>query len=201
MVPTCETTQGLAERIERAYLRGRPRWRQGCSNPRVWLVAAANLVRLHREDPAIPVDPELFVASQPAAAPLDDPWQVLTQPASARRYLRRVRRIVRTLREELRREVRRGEGRLRHGACVESVLEAGTDRISPWAGSCWRPASAAPSWPNPGTPPRGTSTMPAPSTPRPGATSSPTTSTRSRPPPRPPPLPRSPGAGMSPPSA
>ena len=131
MVPTCETTQELAERIERAYLRGRPRWRQGCSNPRVWLVAAANLVRLHREDPAIPVDPELFVASQPAASPLDDPWQVLTQPSSTRRYLGRIRKIVRALRQELRGEVRRGEARLRQGACMESVLEAGADRLSP----------------------------------------------------------------------
>ena len=131
MVPTCETTQGLAERIERAYLRGRPPWRPGCSNPRVWLVAADTLMRLHRVDPAIPADPELFVAAQPAASPLDDPWQVLTQPASSRRYLGRVRKIVRQLRAELRGEIRRGEGRLRQGVPLESVLRAAADQLSP----------------------------------------------------------------------
>ncbi len=131
MVPTCDTTQGLAERIKRAYSRGRPRWRQGCSNPRVWLVAAANLLRLHREDPAIPADPVLYVLAQPMASPLDDPWQVLTQPESARRYRRRVRKIVRQLREELRGEIRRGEGQLLRGVPVESVLSCGANRLSP----------------------------------------------------------------------
>ena len=57
----------------------------------------------------VPLDAELFVASQPIAVPFADPWSELTQPESARRYRSTLRRIVRRLRGELKREVGRAE--------------------------------------------------------------------------------------------
>jgi hypothetical protein len=121
----------VAERIARAYLRRQPFWYPGCSNPRVWEAAAEALVRLNRKDPAIPVDPELFVASQPIDSPLSDPWQDLTQTRAVRRYEKRVRRIIRDLRAELVAEIRQVECRVRKGQTLESVLHTRTQSLSP----------------------------------------------------------------------
>ncbi len=131
MVPIRSATQELADRIERSYRRSRPRWRLDTSNPGVWAHVASTLLGLHDQDPDVPVDPELFVASQPPASPLDDPWMVLAQDASAGRYLTQVRRILRGLRRELRGEVRRAEARASLGVPLEAILRAGATRISP----------------------------------------------------------------------
>jgi hypothetical protein len=92
---------------------------------------ASVLVRLNRRDPRIPVDPELFVASQPVDCPLSDPWQDLAQARAARRYQQRVRQIIRDLRAELSAEVREVENRVRRGQRLEAVLVAKTNSISP----------------------------------------------------------------------
>jgi hypothetical protein len=112
----------VADRIARAYLRRRPEWRGVGVPARVWADAAAALIELHRSDPAMPLDPELYVAAQPPAVPLADPWVELTRAASARRYRCRVRQIVRSLRRELRDELRRAEQRLDRGADLEAIL-------------------------------------------------------------------------------
>ena len=131
MLFTSDVIQGLADRIERAYRRTRPQWRPGCCNPGVWSAAAAALIQINRDDPAIPIDPELFVASQPGALPLDDPWLLLTPGKAARRYRRRVQQIVRRLRKELRGEVSQAEGRLHLGLPIEVAIQSWPDRLSP----------------------------------------------------------------------
>lgn len=121
----------LAERIERAYLRRLPYWRQVCSNPQVWAAAAESLVRLHRKDPKIPLDPELYVASQTLGLPLADPWEDLAQARAALRYRRRVHQIIRMLRNELQAEVRLAESRMCQGETLEDVIFSRTRSISP----------------------------------------------------------------------
>ena len=121
----------LSSRIQQAYALRRPDWRGGCSTSRVWSAAAGRLWGAHRADPArVPLDPELFVASQPIAVSFADPWSELAQPESARRYRSSLRRIIRRLRDELKREVVRAERMIRRGRDISEVLETGK-RISP----------------------------------------------------------------------
>jgi hypothetical protein len=115
VLPTQETIEHLAERIERAYALRRAGWDRGCSTERVWAAAALRLWQAHVEDPELPLDSELFVAAQPISGAFGDLWRELAEAEAGRRYRRRVRRIVHCLRRELTREVRRAEGRLREG--------------------------------------------------------------------------------------
>ena len=113
MLPSQVVLAKLSRRIEQAYGLRRPDWRGGCSTPRLWSAAAVRLWSTHAADPSgIPLDAELFVASQPISVPFADPWSELTQPDCARRYRSQLRKIIRRLRAELKREVRRAEKRL-----------------------------------------------------------------------------------------
>lgn len=105
-MPTQELIEHLAERIERAYTLRRQRWCRGCSTRRVWSAAALRLWQAHVEDPQLPLDCELYVASQVINESLSDPWSELAHPAAARRFRVRVLRIIRRLRCELSRELR-----------------------------------------------------------------------------------------------
>jgi hypothetical protein len=134
VLTTQASLDGLAERIERAYRRRQSGWFRGCSTERVWSAAAAILVQLHQEDPTLPLDPELYVAVQPIAAPdlaFDDPWVGLTQPSAARRYRKRVREMIRALRAELRAEIRFAERRIARGEAIGKVLLSPHQRLSP----------------------------------------------------------------------
>jgi hypothetical protein len=128
-------TQGLidalADRIERAYRLRRPEWHGGCSTPRVWSVSARVLLDVHATDPAVPPDPELFVAAQASPSPYPDPWNELTREESGRRYRRRVRSIVRALRGELAHEVEFAEQQIDSGQKIGRVLRPRNARISP----------------------------------------------------------------------
>lgn len=117
----------LAHRIERAYALRRAGWYRGCSTRRVWAAAAQCLWQAHVEDPTLPLDSELFVASQPITGSLVDPWVELTQVEAARRYRAQVRRIVRRLRKELKREVARAERLIDEGGrlIVSSLSQDG----------------------------------------------------------------------------
>src|SRR6266446_5769169 len=95
VLATLTIIEPLARRIERAYRLHRPDWNPGCTRPRVWSAAAALLLQLHQTDPAIPLDPELFVASQPLPALWVDPWQELAQLAAAQRFHHQVHGIIR----------------------------------------------------------------------------------------------------------
>ena len=97
----------------------------GVLRRRVWYAAAERLWEAHAADPAtVPLDAELFVASQPIAVPFADPWSELAQPEAARRYRSTLRRIVRRLRAELKREVGRAERLIRRGREICEVLKA-----------------------------------------------------------------------------
>jgi hypothetical protein len=130
-VLTLHKIEELAQRIERAYLRRQPHWRPGCANPKVWAAAAAALLRMHRSDPTLPLDPELYVAVQPIRVSLADPWEDLTEARSAQRYRRRVHQMIRKLRDELRTEIRLAAARIGQGESVEAVLLSRTRSLSP----------------------------------------------------------------------
>jgi hypothetical protein len=131
VLPTHEVLDHLAGRIEHAYGLRRPRWLRGCSTSRVWYTAALRLWEAYAGDPdRVPLDPELFVASQPISAPFSDPWSELAHPKSARRYLRAVRRIVRQLRAELKRELAAAERSIREGREIVGVLGRKNRRLS-----------------------------------------------------------------------
>jgi hypothetical protein len=131
VLPTHQIVDLLAVRVEQAYgLRVR-RWRRGCSTTRVWHAAALRLWEAHSEDPErVPLDAELYVASQLISVPMPDPWTELTHHDSAKRYRLSVKRIVGRLRAELRREVRGGERSIQRGEKVETVLSQGGRRLS-----------------------------------------------------------------------
>jgi hypothetical protein len=131
VLPTQETIDHLAERIERAYALRRAGWDGGCSTHRVWAAAALRLWQAHVEDPSLPLDSELFVAAQPITGAVGDPWQELTQAEAGRRYRQQVRRIVHRLRRELRREVRRAEARLQEGLPLTLAALSQDRRLSP----------------------------------------------------------------------
>jgi hypothetical protein len=131
VLPTHQMVDLLAVRIERAYgLRVR-RWWRGCSTSRVWHAAALRLWEAHSADQErVPLDAELFVASQPISVPLADPWTELTHHESAKRYRLAVKRILRRLRAELTQEVRRGERSIAQGEQLERVLGRRSHRLS-----------------------------------------------------------------------
>lgn len=131
MLTTQDRIETLMTRIEKAYRLRCPQWHGGCSSSRVWAVAAAHLIEANACDPSLPVDPELFVASQWIKSPIADPWTQLTGPESVRRYRERINAIVRSLHDELADEVRVAERRIKAGQTVSQVLSAKSGRISP----------------------------------------------------------------------
>ena len=121
----------LAERVELAYRIRRLGWLEACSSPRVWSVAAETLFRAHNNDPTLPLDPELFVASQPSESSFPDPWGELTHEESVGRYRERVAEIVRRLHDELAGEVRKAEERIEQGEPIVKILLSRSRRLSP----------------------------------------------------------------------
>jgi len=106
-------------------------WNDGCSTARVWTAAALVLLQIHDEHPEIPMDPELFVASQALDTGVVDAWSDLASPSAGEAYRRRVREIVRRLERELGREVERAERLARDGRPIGNVLCGGDSRLSP----------------------------------------------------------------------
>ena len=131
VLPTQETLDRLADRIERAFTLRCSNWYRGCSTPRIWSAAATILWEVQFEDPTIPLDPELFVASQPLTSSFADPWSSLAQPEAGHRYRQSVRRIIRRLRTELKREIRRTEDLLRQGRALSMIIASRDARLSP----------------------------------------------------------------------
>lgn len=131
MICSQDFIRELADRIERAYRRRYPRWNSLGLTPGVWESAASRLVEASKERSGVPIDPELFVASQAHSSLGHDPWSELTQHRSLQRYIKALRRIIRQLRGELEVEVRRAECRLRRGVTLEEILAREGARISP----------------------------------------------------------------------
>jgi hypothetical protein len=131
VLPKYERLDHLAGRIESAYTLRTAHWRRGCSTSRVWHAGAVRLWEAHTGDPSnIPLDPELFVASQPIAIPFSDPWTELAHSEATRRYRMAVRQIVRQLRAELRREVAIAERLIRRGEEINLIVGRKPGRIS-----------------------------------------------------------------------
>jgi hypothetical protein len=127
-----EVLDHLAGRIEVAYSLRRPLWWRGCSTTRVWYSAALRLWEAHAADPAqVPLDAELFVASQPISALFSDPWTEIAHSESIRRYRSAVRQIVQQLRVELTREVGVAERSIRRGGEIDNILGRKHARLSP----------------------------------------------------------------------
>ncbi|WP_422925144.1 hypothetical protein [Singulisphaera sp. PoT] len=131
MFATQTAIESLASRIQQAYALRQPGWYSGCSAPGVWTAAATTLYRIHREDPSIPLDPELYVASQSVAATLPDPWAEIAQMSAGRRYRKQVRRIIGTLRCELRSEIRLAKKKIHRGENIAKVLLSRSEVLSP----------------------------------------------------------------------
>jgi hypothetical protein len=121
----------LADRIERAFTLRRSKWYRGCSTSRVWSAAALVLWQTHERNPQLPLDPELYVASQPVADHFAEPWKTLARVDAGLRYEKNVRRIVRQLRGELKREIRRAEAILQQGRGLSRLLRVRDSRLSP----------------------------------------------------------------------
>jgi hypothetical protein len=122
VLATQDEIERIADRIEKAYYLRSPRMQWSGSTSGLWNVAATRLIQSHRNDPMIPLDPELYVAAQPISEKQTSPWFDLSQELSVRRYCRYVRRIIRELREELRLEVRLAERRVQQGSSLDEVL-------------------------------------------------------------------------------
>ncbi len=131
VLPTQELIEHLSDRIERAYILRRPQWCRGCSTRRVWSAAALRLWQAHVDDPRLPLDCELYVASQPITSALSDPWSELAQPEAALRYRGRVLWIIRRLRTELKREVRLAERRIQEDEGIRAPALSTNGRLSP----------------------------------------------------------------------
>jgi hypothetical protein len=78
----------------------------------------------------VPLDAELFVASQPVFPEFADPWRELTEPEAAERFKSRVTQIVRRLVRELKREIRRAERLINRGHEIAAVLNLTDGRLS-----------------------------------------------------------------------
>lgn len=131
MLITPRAIEKVADRIERAYAHRNPQGIVCPPDSRLWEVVARALVEAHRATPWLPLDPELFVASQPLASPLTDPWENLAPARAIRRYRRRILQIARGLRRELRAEIRQAEMQLGQGRSLESVLRRRHRGLSP----------------------------------------------------------------------
>ena len=131
MIASLDYTRSLAVRIRRGYVRRRPWWPSSDPFASAWTLAAMSLVEAHRADPRLPLDPELFVASQPVDDRFADPWGELVGPAAERRYRRRVLRIARRLRRELLGELRRIKVLARRGLPLDRVLRLDGPDLSP----------------------------------------------------------------------
>lgn len=131
IAPLMFSPRFLEERIKQAYLRRQPTWVAAYPRSRVWAAAAGKLLAAHTEDPILPLDPELFVASQPVRHGVTDPWRDLTSDVAIDRYRRRVRAIIRQLRHELKAELRWARRRLDRGADLDLVLNAGNRSLTP----------------------------------------------------------------------
>lgn len=131
MIITPRAIEQISDRIERAFLRRRPEWRQVGLDPRLWSASAAILMDARLQEPWVPLDPELFVACQTTGATSTDPWRELTRGAARRRYLCQVRRIVLGLRRELRQELRRVDTLVHRGESLDIALLRPSRHLSP----------------------------------------------------------------------
>ena len=120
----------LSSRIISAYLRSRREGDGELSTKKAAMAAAALLLQTHLDDEAVPLDPELYVASQSKRSRELSPWFDLATPAAAKCYVRCVRKIVRSLRKEIQSEIDRAEEKIGEGESVYHVLMKPDPKLS-----------------------------------------------------------------------
>lgn len=120
----------LATRIQLAHRRRGARWDDGRSTSRVWTAAAMTLWQAHLDNAEVPLDPELFVASQPMSHGGSDPWLDLVGDGAKAAYARRVRQIIHMLRAELKRELQFADRQLKKGRSLGEMLVEPNPRLS-----------------------------------------------------------------------
>src|SRR6516162_3223707 len=75
VIPNHDLIADLARRIEISYRLRCSLWCEGCSTARVWDRAAHYLWQAHEESQErVPLDPELYVASQDVTSRFANPW-------------------------------------------------------------------------------------------------------------------------------
>ncbi len=131
MLATQNELDRLATRIQQAYRRRDMHWNGGCSTTRVWTAAAMVLWQTHIENAEVPLDPELFVASQPMKSDVANPWIDVARAEAGVVYRRRVGHIIRQLQAELKREIKHAERLMEKGQPLPKVLSDPNPRISP----------------------------------------------------------------------
>jgi hypothetical protein len=131
VIQSQRTVELVADRIERAYLRRYPDCQGFGLDGRIWWVAAGALLEAQRRLGWLPLDPELFVASQSHRLGSADPWSDLVPAEAIARYQERVTAIVRGLRRELRAELRRVQREVERGHSLEWVLRGRRRWLSP----------------------------------------------------------------------
>jgi hypothetical protein len=130
VICTQDAINNLADRIERAYCRRKPRLMIVNARLEVWEQAATRLLEASVAAPYVPIDPELYVAVLATGGNPSDPWSELTPKSSRARYIKAVRQIIVRLRRELAAELRLAECRLAGGMRLDDLLADGNDRIS-----------------------------------------------------------------------
>lgn len=122
----------LAHRIGKAFLLYDPPAHPDLApDSRIWRVVATGLVRLNRECPEIPVDPELFVRVQVRSGLRQNPWVLLTHPEAFARYRAAIERIVLSLARELLGEVHQIGDWVGEGIPFEHAVRVESKKVSP----------------------------------------------------------------------
>lgn len=131
VIPTRLVNQ-IAARIEGAYRRSLQGSHPLCDlDDGVWVQTAQFLIVLNRENPELPLDPELYVLSQIQPEISYDLSQRLMGREAVARYRHWINRIVRNLRRELKGEIRCIRRWIKRGLALDEALNVPSHKVSP----------------------------------------------------------------------
>lgn len=126
-----KTLDRSAEMIKQAYLRQNSGYSPSSCSSEVWVAAAMRMHQVAEENLGIPVDAELFVASQVYRGFRRDPWTELTQAGASRNYRQAIRKIVGLLEKEISREIRWATRKMESGASLDGLMASAKTKLSP----------------------------------------------------------------------
>lgn len=126
---TCNNVLEIAIRLESAFTKFLPvSGARSELGPDHWIRSAVALVGANMSDPQIPVDPELYIASQFGIGEFSMPLDV---DEAVERYKSSVLRTICKLREELTEELKWLTSASRRGLSVERLIRTHSRRITP----------------------------------------------------------------------
>jgi hypothetical protein len=129
VVTTCNNVLEIAIRLESACTKFLPASRTKAEIcPDYWIRSAVALLALNRHETHIPIDPELFVASQYERGALTIPDDVEDAVA---RYKTSVMRTICKLKQELSEELKWLTSASRRGLSVERLIRTHSRKITP----------------------------------------------------------------------